>query len=202
MGFQCKTVRKFVVTTDSFHKETAAPNLLNRPFSVSRPNAVLATDITCIKVGRKWFYLTVFIGLFSRIVVRWDLSDSLERSSVIRAFNKAFLRRRPAKGLMVHSDQGVQSVRREFREQLAKHGCIQSMSRRGNCWDNAVVESFFLTLKTQMVYLRIFSDKHEAEIALFQYIKAYYNHRRRHSSNGLKSPAEFEINCQENIFVA
>lgn len=202
MGLQCKTVRKFVVTTDSSHKEPAAPNLLNRQFSVSRPNAVWATDITYIKVGRKWFYLTVFIDLFSRIVVGWDLSDSLERSSVIRAFNKALVRRRPAKGLMIHSDQGVQYVSREFRTQLVKHGCIQSMSRRGNCWDNAVAESFFHTLKTQMVYHRRFLDKHEAEIALFQYIEAYYNRRRRHSSNGWKSPAEFEINCQENIFVA
>lgn len=202
MGLRCKTVRKFVVTTDSSHKELAAPNLLNRQFSVSRPNTVWATDITYIKAGRKWSYLTVFIDLFSRIVVGWDLSDSLERCSVIRAFNKALVRRRPPKGLMVHSDQGVQYASREFRKQLAKHGCIQSMSRRGNCWDNAVAESFFHTLKTQMVYHRRFSDKQEAEIALFQYIEAYYNRRRRHSSNGWKSPAEFEINCQENIFVA
>ncbi|OEU65373.1 MAG: hypothetical protein BA863_12165 [Desulfovibrio sp. S3730MH75] len=103
---------------------------------------------------------------------------------------------------MVHSDQGVQYANREFRKQLAKHGCIQSMSRRGNCWDNAVAESFFHTLKTQMIYHRKFSNKQEAEIALFQYIEAYYNRRRRHSCNDWKSPAEFEINCQDNIVVA
>lgn len=202
MGLQCKTVRKFIVTTDSSHKEPVAPNLLNRRFSVNSPNTVWVTDITYIKVGRKWFYITVFIDLFLRIVVGWDLSNSLERSSVLRAFNKALVRRRPSKGLMVHSDQGVQYVSREFRKLLAKHGCIQSMSRRGNCWDNAVAESFFHTLKTQMIYHRKFLDKQETEIALFQYIEAYYNRRRRHSSNGWLSPNEFEINCQENTFVA
>lgn len=201
MGLRCKTVRKFVVTTESSHKEPVALSLLERQFSVSRPNTVWVTDITYMRVGRKWYYLTVFIDLFSRIIVGWDLSDSLERSSVIRAFQKAVARRRPPKGLMIHSDQGVQYVSREFRELLAKHGCIQSMSRRGNCWDNAVAESFFHTLKTQMVYHRKFADQQEAEIALFQYIEAYYNRRRRHSTNGW-SPAEFEINCQENMFVA
>lgn len=202
MGLHCKTVRKFVATTDSSHKEPVAPNILNRRFFVSRPNSVWVTDITYMKVGRKWFYLTVFIDLFSRIVVGWDLSDSLERRSVIQAFERAVARRRPLRGLMIHSDQGVQYASGEFRKLLAKHGCIQSMSRRGNCWDNAVAESFFHTLKTQMLYHRKLTGKQEAEIALFKYIEAYYNRRRRHSSNGWLSPAEFEINCQENMFVA
>lgn len=202
MDLRCKTVRKFVVTTDSSHKEAAAPNLLDRQFSVSKPNTVWVTDITYMKVGRNWFYLTVFIDLFSRAIVGWDLSDSLEKSSVIRAFKKSLVRRRPPEGLMVHSDQGVQYASHEFRKLLMEHGCIQSMSRRGNCWDNAVAESFFHTLKTQMVYHRKFSDKQEAEIALFQYIEAYYNRRRRHSSNGWLSPAQFETTRQGNMFVA
>ncbi len=202
MGLQCKTTRKFVVTTDSSHKEPVAPNLLDRRFSAYKPNTAWVTDITYIKVGKKWFYLTVFIDLFSRIIVGWDLSASLDRSSVIRALKKAIARRRPPKGLMIHSDRGVQYASREFRKLLAKYGCTQSMSRKGNCWDNAVAESFFHTLKTQMVYHRKFTHRQEAEIALFQYIEAYYNRRRRHSSNGWVSPAEFEINCQENFFVA
>jgi putative transposase len=165
---------------------------LNREFAVCAPNTVWVTDITYLKVGRKWHYLTVFIDLFSRIVVGWDLSDSLERHSAIRAFHKAIVRRRPAPGLMVHSDRGIQFASSDFRAELNRYGCIQSMSRKGNCWDNAVAESFFHTLKTQFIRHQLFSDRLEAELALFQYIEAYYNRRRRHSSNGWMSPAEFE----------
>jgi len=192
LGLRCQASSKFVVTTDSAHAEPVAPNLLNRQFTVSAPNAVWVTDITYLKVGRKWHYLTVFIDLFSRIVVGWDLSDSLERHSAIRAFRKALARRRPSRGLMVHSDRGIQFASCDFRAELKCHGCIQSMSRKGNCWDNAVAESFFHTLKTQCVRHRRFSDFREAELALFQYIEAYYNRRRRHSSNGWRSPAAFE----------
>lgn len=191
-GLRCKTVRKFVTTTDSRHKEPVADNLLNREFKVSSPNRVWAGDITYLRVGRRWYYLSVFIDLFSRIVVGWDLSDSLERHSTIKALNKAILRRRPDRGLMVHSDRGIQYASGDFRMQLETNGFVQSMSRKGNCWDNAVVESFFHTFKTQLTHHVCFKNVQEAEQSLFNYIEVYYNRRRRHSTNNYKSPVSFE----------
>ncbi len=198
MGLRCRSVKRFVVTTNSKHAEPVAPNLLNREFTVSAPDIVYVTDITYLKVGKKWHYLTVFIDLFSRLVVGWDLSDSLERHSTIRAFNKAIQKRRPGQGVMVHSDRGVQYASREFRAVLQKHRFIQSMSRKGNCWDNAVAESFFHTIKTQMIYHRHFQNVMEAEQALFNYIEVYYNRRRKHSTNGYKSPAQYEMDWWNN----
>ncbi len=192
MKLKCKTIKKFVVTTDSNHNEPVAPNLLNREFNVKVPNAVWVSDITYLRIGRKWHYLTVFIDLFSRSVVGWDLSDSLERYSLIKAFNKALIRRRPDKGLMLHSDRGVQYASKEFRKRLKYHGFIQSMSRKGNCWDNAVAESFFHTLKTQLIHHVRFKTIEEAERVLFKYIEMYYNQRRKHSANGWKTPAHCE----------
>ena len=191
-GLRCKYTKKFKVTTDSNHSEPIAENLLNRKFSVPSPNTVWVGDITYLKVGRKWHYLSVFIDLFSRIVVGWDLSDSLDRQSTIKAFNKALMGRNPSAGLLVHSDRGVQYVSHEFRDFLKQKDFTQSMSRKGNCWDNAVAESFFHTLKTQYVNHVHFKNKVSAELGLFNYIEAYYNRRRRHSSNGYKSPATYE----------
>jgi putative transposase len=160
------------------------------------------TDITYIKVGRKCHYLTVFIDLYSRMVVGWDLSDSLELYSVIHALKKAVARRQPFSGLLIHSDRGVQYASKDFRRYLKKNGDIQSMSRKGNCWDNAIAESFFHTIKNQLIRHRKFKTKHEAELALFNYIEAYYNRRRRHSSNGWLSPATFEYRNEQYDLVA
>lgn len=192
MNLTCKTRKKFVVTTNSRHNEPVAPNLLNRAFNVKEPDKVWVSDITYLKIGRTWYYLTVFIDLFSRYVIGWDLSDSLERFSAIRALNKAIMRRRPDKGVMVHSDQGIQFASRDFKTILKKHGFIQSMSRRGDCWDNAVAESFFHTLKTQLVHHIRFETAEQAERILFKYIEVYYNQRRKHSANGWKTPAHRE----------
>lgn len=202
LGLRCKYAKKFVPTTDSSHSEPVAPNLLDRNFATLTPNTTWVTDITYIKVGRKWHYLTVFIDLYSRIIVGWDLSDSLERHSVIRALKKAVARRKPNPGLLIHSDRGVQYASKDFRSCLKKHGYIQSMSRKGNCWDNAVAESFFHTIKNQLIRHRKFKTKHEAELALFNYIEAYYNRRRRHSSNGWLSPATFEYRNEQYDLVA
>ena len=202
MGLRCRTTKKFVVTTDSKHNEPVAPNILNREFSVSSPNTAWVSDITYVKVGPKWQYLTVFIDLFSRIVVGWDLSESLERHSMIRAFQKALWRRRPGEGLLVHSDRGVQYASGDFRELLKEKKFVQSMSRKGNCWDNAVAESFFHTLKTQLIYHRRFQNKDEMEKALFNYIEIYYNRRRRHSTNGYQTPALFESEWEKIKFAA
>ncbi len=202
MGLRCRTTKKFVVTTDSKHNEPVAPNILNREFSVSSPNTAWVSDITYVKVGPKWQYLTVFIDLFSRIVVGWDLSESLERHSMIRAFQKALWRRRPGEGLLVHSDRGVQYASGDFRELLKEKKFVQSMSRKGNCWDNAVAESFFHTLKTQLIYHRRFQNKDVMEKALFNYIEIYYNRRRRHSTNGYQTPALFESEWEKIKFAA
>jgi putative transposase len=176
------------VTTYSKHAEPIAPNLLNREFTVSAPNIAWLTDITYLKVGRRWDYLTVSIDLFSRIIVGWDLSDSLERHSAIRAFHKALARRKPSPGLLVHSDRGIQFASYDFRAELKRHGCNQSMSRKGNYGDNAVAEPFFHPLKTQFIRHHLFSDRLEAELALFQYIEAYCNRMRIHPSKGWMSP--------------
>ncbi len=192
MGLRCRATKKFVVTTDSNHNEPIAPNLLNRNFTAKAPNKVWVSDITYLKVGRKWHYLTVFMDLYSRIIVGWNLSHSLDRHSTIHAFTKALMRRRPGKGLLVHSDQGVQYASGDFRCLLRRNEYVQSMSRKGDCWDNAVAESFFHTLKTQLIYHVKFRNKQEAERSLFHYIEVYYNRRRRHSSVGYLSPADFE----------
>jgi putative transposase len=201
MELKCRTTRKFVVTTDSRHNEPVAPNILDRQFSPESPNTAWVSDITYVKVGSNWNYLTVFIDLYSRLVVGWDLSESLERHSVMHAFQKALWRRRPSSGLLIHSDRGVQYASADFRNLLKKNQFVQSMSRKGNCWDNAVAESFFHTLKTQLVYHNRFLNKADAQQALFNYIEVYYNRRRRHSTNGYKSPASYEAEWKkmENV---
>jgi len=192
MNLKCRTAKKFVATTDSKHNEPVAPNLLNREFNVKTPNTVWVSDITYLKIGYSWYYLAVFIDLFSRSVVGWDLSNSLERYSVIKALNKAIMRRRPDKGLMIHSDRGVQYASKDFKRNLENNGFVQSMSRKGDCWDNAVAESFFHTLKTQLIHHVRFNSFQEAERILFKYIEIYYNQRRKHSSNCWKAPAHYE----------
>lgn len=193
MGLRCRATRKFIVTTDSEHNEPVAPNILDRKFTVSEPNRAWVSDITYVKVGSQWNYLTVFIDLYSRGVVGWDISASLDRHSMMHAFQKALWRRRPKAGLLVHSDRGVQYASSDFRKLLKKNGFVQSMSRKGDCWDNAVAESFFHTLKTQLLYHQKFAQRKDAEQALFNYIEVYYNRRRRHSTNGYKAPATYEM---------
>jgi putative transposase len=150
------------------------------------------SDITYLKIGRRWHYLTVFIDLFSRIVVGWDLNASLERHSVLMALKKAVINRWPGEGLLVHSDRRIQYASADFKQALNKNGFVQSMSRKGNCWDNAVAESFFHTIKTQLIHHCQFKTIEEAEKSIFQYIEIYYNRQRKHSTNGYKSPVDFE----------
>ena len=140
MGVRCKTVKKFVVTTDSNHKKTASPNLLSRKFKVSAPNKVWVSDITYLKIKNKWYYLSLFIDLYSRLIVSWDLSDSLQRDSFIKAI---FLHSQ-AKDFMVHSDQSVQYASDDFRDVIKEYGVSQSISRRGNCWGKVLQNLFFI----------------------------------------------------------
>jgi putative transposase len=187
----CPRIRKkFRVTTDSKHDYPVAPNILDRQFTVSKPDVAWVSDITYLKVANRWMYLVVFIDLFSRMIVGWELSDTLHHGFVLNAFYKAFWRRKPGKGLLVHSDRGVQYACDAFRNVLKDYSCIQSMSRKGNCWDNAVAESFFHVLKSELGETFISKDHTYQE--LFQYIEIDYNRKRTHSTLGYFSPAQFE----------
>jgi len=192
-GLRSKVCRKFrVKTTDTNHMIPFSPNLLNRQFTVERPNAVWVTDITYLPSSIGWLYLTVFIDLFSRLVVGWCVSTSLGHEAVVEALQRAVWRRKPPQGLMVHSDGGVQFCCHGFRSVLAGHKFVQSMSRKGNCWDNAVAESFFRTLKTELIYHVALLDENHARHVLFNYIELFYNRQRIHATLGYVSPAQYE----------
>jgi len=192
MGIKSIVRKKFKATTDSKHAYPVAPNQLKRNFSVAAPNQVWVSDITYLRTRSGWAYLTVFIDLFSRMVTGWAVSASLSHRMVLEAFQKALWRRKPGKGLMVHSDQGVQYACDEFREMLRKHGCVQSMSRKGDCWDNAVAESFFKTVKTEWAYHVDLQDIKHVKRETFEYLELFYNRQRLHATLGYQSPAEYE----------
>lgn len=194
MQIASKVRKKFKATTNSKHNYPVAPNRLNRNFTASSPNEVWVSDITYIRTKSGWAYLTIFIDLFSRIVTGWAVSTSLSQEMVLEAFNKALWRRKPGKGLIVHSDQGVQYACNEFRKTLKKHDFIQSMSRKGDCWDNAVAESFFKTVKTEWAYHVDLQDIHHVKQEAFEYLEIFYNRERIHSTLDYQSPAEYEKN--------
>jgi len=192
-GLIARHRRRFIHTTDSRHGFAVAPNLVNRNFAPDGPNRVWATDITYIRTMRGWFYLAVVLDLFSRKVVGWSMQPYMDRRLVLAALDMAIESRRPAPGtLMHHSDRGVQYACHEYRQALADAEIAVSMSRKGNCWDNAPVESFFSTLKHELVYRTSFASHDAARAALFQYIEGFYNRRRLHSSLGYLSPVEYE----------
>jgi len=184
--------KRYIVTTHSSHDKEYSPNLLNRQFIVSRPNSVWVTDITYCRFRNGFLYLCVFIDLYSRAVVGWALGRTLGTALVQRAFSMAVSRRRPPRDLLVHSDRGIQYCSVEFRHLLDRVGCIQSMSRKGDCWDNAVAESFFKTVKIELLDWNEYSSFQEMELGLFSYLEGYYNTLRTHSTLGYKTPLEFE----------
>ena len=202
MGLKCKIQKQFVVTTDSRHKEFIPDNILDRHFNPDMPNVTVVGDITYIKVGSKWMYLSVFIDLFSRKVVGWDLDKSLSADSTCRAFSKYLYRNNNPKGVLVHSDRGIQYASEQFRSLLKSADAIQSMSRKGNCWDNAVAESFFHTLKTRLIYHRKYKNQEELNKDLYWYIEIYYNRIRKHSANNWLTPDEKERKYYETGNVA
>lgn len=192
-GLKSKRHKKFrVCTTDSNHNYSIAENKVNRQFSPAKPNQIWVADITYLKSGAGWLYLTVFIDLFSRIVVGWNLSDTLGHESVVKALHQGIWKRKSSKGLIIHSDRGIQFCCDGFRKVIDKNRFVQSMSRKGNCWDNAVAESFFKTLKTELIYHVNLLDENHAHHVLFDYIEGYYNCKRIHSKLGDLSPMEFE----------
>ena len=191
-GLICKTKKKFKVTTDSKHNLPISPNLLARQFTVNESNRVYVGDITYIWTTEGWMYLATVIDLFSRKVVGWAMDSRMTSRLVNNALLMALWRRKPASGLIWHTDRGSQYASKSHRRILKQHGIIQSMSRKGNCWDNAVAESFFHTLKTELVYNEKFTTREQAKQAIFEYIEVFYNRKRRHLNNNYLSPVEFE----------
>lgn len=189
----CKTKRKFKATTNSKHNLPIAPNVLDRQFTVDQPNQCYAGDITYIHTQEGWLYLAVVIDLFSRQVVGWSMAEHMRTKLVNDALLMAIWKRKPEKGLLWHTDRGSQYASDNHRSLLKQHGIQQSMSRKGNCWDNAVSESFFHTLKTELVHHQRFQTRAEAKQAVFEYIEVFYNRERRHSANGYMSPVNYEL---------
>ena len=192
MGLNCKTKRRFRVTTDSKHALPIAPNLLARNFTVSKPDQCYAGDITYIPTQTGWLYLAVVIDLFSRQVVGWSMASHMKATLVNDAFLMAIWKRKPKAGLLWHTDRGSQYASASHRQLLVTHKVIQSMSRKGNCWDNAVSESFFHTLKTELIHHVRFNNQEEARQAIFEYIEVFYNRTRMHSANDYLSPQDYE----------
>ena len=191
-GIKAKTKRKYKLTTDSRHSKNIAPNLLQRNFKVNEMNKVLVGDITYIWTKEGWLYLSTVIDLFSRRVVAWKVSSRITKELVISSLQEAIKRRRLESGAIFHSDRGSQYASDEFVEFLSSNDLQPSMSRKGDCWDNAVAESFFKTIKSEMVNWYNFKTRAEAELRIFEYIEIFYNKNRLHSSNDYMSPVDFE----------
>ena len=193
MGLRAKSKKRFKVkTTDSKHNLPIAANLLQQNFNVARINTVWVGDITYIATGEGWLYLAAVLDLATRKIVGWAMFDSMERQLVMEALNMALGGQKPSPGLIFHSDRGSQYASHDYRNLLGFHGLIASMSGKGNCYDNAVMESFFHTLKTEFVHHEDFQTKALAKSAIFEWIEVFYNRQRMHSSIGYKTPVEFE----------
>lgn len=192
LGLKAKTAKKFKVTTDSRHTLPIAPNLLERDFCPAGPNQAWVSDITYLRTRTGWLYLAVVIDLYSRRVVGWALRPRMKASLVCDAFDMAVRSRKPTLGLIFHSDRGSQYASEKLRRRLARASAHASMSRRGDCWDNAVAESFFATLKKELVRGAILVDYQSTHSAVFEYIEVFYNRKRKHTFLGGISPAQFE----------
>lgn len=195
-GLMARGKRRFVRTTDSRHSLPVAPNLLLRDFVATEKNRVWTTDITYIWTLQGWLYLAVLLDLYSRRVVGWAMSEHIDETLVLSALQMALVRRRPAPGLIHHSDRGSQSCGTKYLAVLKAHGIVRSMSRKGDCYDNAVSESFFSTLKQELIYRLALSTRQQARRAIFEYLEAYYNPKRRHSTLGFLSPADYEARSE------
>jgi len=184
--------RKHKVTTDSNHKFNIAANLLNRDFFAEKPNQKWVVDISYIWTREGWLYLAVVLDLYSRRVIGWAVSNRMKRDLAIRALNMAIALRRPPKGCVHHSDRGSQYCSHDYQKILRRHGFEISMSGKGNCYDNAAMETFFKTIKAELIWRHSWQTRRAVEVAIFEYINGFYNPRRRHSALGWKSPLAFE----------
>jgi putative transposase len=190
---RCKTKRRFKATTNSKHTLPIAPNQLDRQFNVNKPDQAYVGDITYIHTQQGWLYLAVLIDLYSRQVVGWSMAEHMKTKLVNDALIMAIWKRKPKRDLLWHTDRGSQYASDSHRKLLRQHGIQQSMSRKGNCWDNAVSESFFHTLKTECVNHENYATRETARKSIFDYIEVFYNRQRLHSNNGYLSPVEFEM---------
>jgi transposase InsO family protein len=192
-GLSARFVRRWRATTDSQHGLPVAPNVVARRFNADAPNRVWVTDMTYVRTWEGWLYLAAIIDVFSRRVVGWAMADHLRTELPLEALGMALGIRQPAVGLVHHSDRGCQYASETYRSELAARGIVCSMSRVGDCWDNAVAESFFATLKVELIYRRPWPTKAEARAAIHEYIAAFYNPHRRHSALGYLSPMAYEV---------
>ena len=192
VGLICKTKHKFKATTDSKHNKPIAPNLLERQFNVEQANRCWVGDITYVPTEEGWLYLATVIDLYSRKVVGWSMSNNMKAELVNNALLMAIWQRKPLAGLVWHTDRGSQYASDSHVEIIKQHHILQSMSRKGNCWDNAVAESFFHTLKTELTHQCKFKSREEARHLIFEYIEVFYNRVRIHSANDYLSPVEYE----------
>ncbi len=198
-----KMRKKFKVnTTDSNHNLPIAPNILDRDFNSDAPDTKYVGDITYIHTSEGWLYLATVIDLYSRKIIGWSMADNMKVSLVNDALEMAIKRRNPPAGLIWHTDRGSQYASHSHRDLLKEHSIVQSMSRKGNCWDNAVAESFFHSLKTEFTNHEIFETRAKANEMIFEYIEVFYNRERMHSSNNYLSPLEFEENMLQNEMAA
>lgn len=191
-GLRARQKRRFKRTTDSHHAWPVAPNLLDQDFSAEGPNQKWGSDISYIWTREGWLYLAVVIDLFARRAVGWAMADRLHRELALTALRKALIMRRPTPGLIHHADRSSQYCSADYQAELRKHGILISMSSKGNCYDNAMVETFFKTLKSELVWRTMFETRQDAEQAIGRYIDGFYNPVRRHSALDFTSPAQFE----------
>ncbi len=184
--------RPYRVTTDSNHKKPLAPNVLDRRFNGWAVNRAWTADITYVATGEGWLYLAAVMDLASRKIVGWSMSDRMKADLVCEALRSAYGRRRPTRGLIIHSDRGSQYASKEYRRLIKDYGMIPSMSRKGNCWDNAPMESFFKTLKVERIYQTRYESRQQARLDIVDWIEGFYNRQRLHSSIGHRTPVQAE----------
>jgi transposase InsO family protein len=196
-GVKVRSRKKYKVTTDSNHKQPVFENVLDRGFDVQQPDQAYVGDITYIWTQEGWLYLAVVIDLFSRKVVGWSMGSRMKAQLVCDALQMAIWQRKPKSGLIVHSDRGSQYASKAHRKLLKSNGFVGSMSRLGNCWDNAVAESFFGSLKQERVQWNSYQTRYEAQQDILNYISMFYNYTRLHSTLGYKSPMQYEIDMLE-----
>jgi transposase InsO family protein len=192
-GIRAKTVRRYKVTTRSGSSQAIPTDLVQRNFTAVAPDRVWTTDITYIWTHEGWAYLAVVLDLFSRMIVGWELSSRLTASLVTSAMNRAISCRRPEEGLILHSDRGSQYASDEYVELVKEHQFQRSMGRTGSCYDNAVTESFFHTLKTEHINFYRYETRVEARTSIFDYIEIFYNRQRKHSTINNMSPVQYEL---------
>jgi transposase InsO family protein len=192
LGLKARAAKKYKATTQSKHGLPVAPNRLAQDFTACAPNRKWVADLTYLWTGEGWLYLAVVLDLYSRAVVGWSMGERITRDLVIQALTLAIWRRRPEAGLVVHSDRGSQYASNDYQKLLESHGFLCSMSRKGDCYDNAAMESFFHSLKVEQIQGSRYATREEAKADVFEYIETYYNRKRRHSTLNYLSPCDFE----------